>query len=548
MALISDIARKGRTVRRCGALALLLCAAAAWGNDEIAAETRQLRQTGQLSYPNIPIADAALLVEFYERRSFTPAWDSDADIAMLLTVFRASAQDGLQPADYHLARIGSTRDSLAAGRRLTERGSAAFDIMLTDGLARLVNDLHHGKVGPPPVPAQGDSSDSGERDPLADLEALVATESLSSAINEVLPRSRHYLRLRAALNRYRAIREAGGWPVVTDGPTIAPGERDARLALLAERLATTGDLQGGPETFPWYTEELEAAVRRFQARHGLDADGEVGRATLRAMNVPVDDRIDQLRVNLERTRWSAGDAQNDVVRVNIPAYRADLVRDGAVAWATRVIVGEPETETPELCSEIRYIVLNPTWTVPHSIASEELLGDIQNDPGFLARGGYDVFDREGNVVDPAGIDWAGLSANYFPYTLVQQPGPVNQLGQLKFVFPNSFAVYMHDTVARRLFEYDRRAFSHGCIRVDKPVDLAAELLGPEGWTRRGIETQIASAETRTVFLTTPMPVVVDYMTAEVDDVGTVRFHADIYDLDSAILEALDAPVTATPAK
>jgi murein L,D-transpeptidase YcbB/YkuD len=342
-----------------------------------------------------------------------------------------------------------------------------------------------------------------------------------------------YVRLQEALKQYRLIAEAGGWPSVPAGPTIEPGSNDPRVTMLAERLRATGDAESGGLAFPDYDDELQAAVLRFQSRHGLEADALVGPATLRALNVPVERRLEKFYVNLERTRQVFDNTYKDFVLVNIPAFEAYFFRDGKRVWETNVVVGKVETATPPLEARIRQVVLNPTWTVPHSIASEELLPRAQADPGFLARDGYDLFNPGGDQVDPATVDWQALHRNNFPFTLVQRPGTLNELGKVKFLFPNPHGVYMHDTRSKFLFSHYSRAFSHGCIRLQAPLDLAERLLVQEGWTRQQIDIQLQSAETRTINLAEPLPVILAYLTAVVDDAGTVHFYRDIYDMDPA---------------
>jgi len=290
-----------------------------------------------------------------------------------------------------------------------------------------------------------------------------------------------------------------------------------------------------------YNETLQSAVRRFQARHGLEVDGLVGRATLRSLNVSVQQRIDQIRVNLERLRWDLDTESHDLILMNIPAFKAYVIRDGDIAWTTNVIVGDPENKTPVFNSTLKSVVFNPTWTVPHSIASKELLPKIRQDPSFLRRGNYELFDRAGNRVDSSSVDWSAVKRKTFPFTLVQQPGPANQLGQIKFMIPNDYSVCMHDTPEKSLFASAARAFSHGCIRVEEPLGLAEVLLGSENWTREQVDSQLESNETRTVVLAEPLPVHVVYWTAEVDAQGIMHFYDDIYEWDATVLERLDRP-------
>ena len=338
-------------------------------------------------------------------------------------------------------------------------------------------------------------------------------------------------RLQDALEQYLQIAENGGWPTLPAGPTIAPGSDESRVAALARRLVVTGDLDARARVLTVYDDELQAAVRRFQARHGLETDALVGRKTLQALNVPVERRIAQLRLNVVRSRRVFDPGRSYFLLVNVPAFEATLVRDGEALMTTKVIVGEAETETPLFEAQMKHVVINPTWTVPYSIASNELLPKIQRDPGFLARGGYSVFDRDNQRVDAANIDWMSLHANYFPYTLVQRPGCANELGRIKFVFPNDYGVFMHDTPSKHLFARDSRAFSHGCLRMDNPIGFAERVLEPEGWTRGDILTQLEKTETVTVPLSEPIPVIVTYLTAVVDESGTVYFYRDIYGRD-----------------
>lgn len=366
--------------------------------------------------------------------------------------------------------------------------------------------------------------------------ALAATpaaraQRAGEAARAEAPASLQYQRLAQALERYGNLAAAGGWPAVPDGPTIEPGSTGPRIEALSERLAATGDLDPGRAGSDEYDAAMQAAVRAFQERHGLEPDGRVGRRTLAALNVPVERRVEQLRLNLRRTQALIANAPERFLLINIPAFEAYLVRDGHRAWKTKVIVGETKKETPPLETRIDYVVLNPTWTVPRSIATEELLSRIQADPGFLERGGYDVVDGAGRAVDSESIDWPALHEDDFPYVLVQRAGASNELGRVKFMLSNADGVCMHDTASPYLFEYASRAYSHGCIRMDKPMDLAEQLLEPLGWTREAIDAQLESGRTRTIPLGEPLPVIVTYLTAAIDDSGRTRFYPDVYGRD-----------------
>lgn len=337
----------------------------------------------------------------------------------------------------------------------------------------------------------------------------------------------------AALERFTQIDAAGGWPLLPPGPTMAPGSVDSRVPLVVKRLIAAGDLASNVQSDSVFDDAVEAAVMRFQVRHGLEPDGLVGKKTLRAMNVPAAERVAQLRINLERISKVFRADRADFLLVNVPAYEIYLVRSGAIVWDEKVIVGESETETPLFESAISHIVFNPTWTVPRKIAVEELLPRFTDDPSFFSRRGYDIVNAEGKSIEPSTIDWVNVQRGSFPYTLVQAPGPMNELGRIKFLFPNEFGVCMHDTPSRYLFANASRAFSHGCIRIAEPLDAAELLLEEHGWTRDTIENQINSGETLTIALSDPVPLVVAYLTARVGEDGTVYLYRDVYGLDVA---------------
>jgi murein L,D-transpeptidase YcbB/YkuD len=279
-------------------------------------------------------------------------------------------------------------------------------------------------------------------------------------------------------------------------------------------------------------------VRKFQHRHGLNDDGVVGRATLAEMNVPVETRIEQLRINLERARWVTHGLPDTFVAVNVAGARVYFLRAGQVVFESRAIVGKSYTRTPVFSAPMRYIDLNPTWTVPPGIVGE-VLARVKKEPGYLAKEGMWVL-HGGRPVDPTAIDFSSYSARTFPYVFRQAPGPANPLGHIKFVFPNEHNVYLHDTPSRSLFEREERLFSHGCIRVENPLRLAELVLDdPVLWSRASIEAAISTGETRTIRLERPLPVLILYWTASTDLDGELHFYRDVYKRDAELLAALN---------
>jgi murein L,D-transpeptidase YcbB/YkuD len=506
--------------------------------DFIRARVEELRANGVLQVRGQPVASRDLLPRIYENREFAPAWTTLRQIDSLLEVLDESYREGLDPDDYHAATVRSVRAAATELELLAPNERAELDLLLTDSVIRLGYHLRLGKVDPTAL--DGNWNSSGELlrgDPAETIQDAIDSPSLREFAARVIPRVFLYERFKSALAEYRAIEANGGWRLVPAGPTLAPGATDERVRALAARLAVTDDLPpSAAADGTVYDEPLAAAVRRFQSRHGLAADAVVGPATLAALNVPVAARIDQLRVNLERARWVLYDPESEFLVVNIAGFQLYIVRRGEVAWRTRVQVGRPYRQTPIFRAEMTYLVVNPTWTVPPTIYRNDILPAVRRDPGYLASRNIDAFDSRGVAVDPAAVDWSG---RHPPYRLVQRPGPDNALGRIKFMFPNEHAVYLHDTPSRDLYERDSRAFSSGCIRVEDPFELAEQLLGARG--RERLDAIAAGGRTQTVFLDKPMPVMLLYWTAEVDEDGQVSFFPDVYGRDPGVVAALAEP-------
>jgi len=494
----------------------------------------ELRAGREVRVDGERIAARRLIAEFYERLGFRPAW-TPARAQELVALVEASREDGLEPSDYHLAAL-----------RAGAEDQADRELLYTDSLARLAYTLYFGKLDPRQVDPQWNFGRTLDGiDPVQALEGILRAPALAPAVRAYAPQLPEYGNLRQSLARYRGIRDAGGWSGLPAGPTIKPGTRDPGVAALRARLAASGDLSPPAAPEPdaeFYDPELEAAVARFQRRHGLEPDALVGRRTRAALNVGVQARIDQIRVNLERLRWVAQDLKGDYLLVDIAGFRARLTLDGRLAWSSRVVVGRPYRSTPVFRATMKYIVLNPSWTVPPTILEEDIVPKVAQDPEFLARSHMQVLDFEGRAVDPTGIDWASYLGRPLPYQIVQAPGDDNPLGRLKFMFPNSHDVYLHDTPARNLFDKPERAYSSGCIRVEHPIELAVLLLDdPERWNRDALLEAIATGETRSVFLKRRVPVMLLYWTAVAADGGVVEFHPDLYGGDAQVLKGLRAP-------
>ncbi len=339
-----------------------------------------------------------------------------------------------------------------------------------------------------------------------------------------------------AMSMYEQIQEWGGWKPIPNGEKIEKGMRDPRLALIRERLVATGDLAASGGDPNVYDESVFDAVRRFQSRHGLTPDGIIGTRTLAAMNVPVETRIKQLAVNLKRLNEQSATLGRRYVFVNIAGQEVEAVSDGRVELRRRVIVGKTDRQTPEYESKITFIAFNPYWNVPRSIAKKDIIPKAIRDPGYLKRMGIRVLSDYGpnpRELNPYNVDWSSPAAERL--RLRQDPSRRNSLGTVKIHFPNPHAVYLHDTPSKSLFGRNARAYSSGCVRVDKVHDLVAWLLEEtEGWDRRKVDSTVASGNRMDVALGEPVPVYLLYLTAWVSADGVVNFRDDIYSLDKRV--------------
>lgn len=493
------------------------------------------------------------LEAFYEARGWQPLWVADGGITRkgdaLVAVLGDAHLDGLVPEQYDLAAIRPLLDARDAERL------AALELRLSNAYLGLAEDLGEGLL-PPEV---GEAEKLAPRAPV-DLVTALQRAAYSSDIDALVagyrPESERYQRLRGALAVYRSIAAEGGWSPIPEGVSLKEGMRDPRTPLLRERLRLWGDftadagdldLSADPTL---YDAPLVAGMQRMQERHGLEPDGVVGPQTLAALNVPVEHRIEQIVVNLERLRWMPDDLGRRHILVNQAAFMLDLVEDGASVRNMRVVVGKPKHRTPIFSEEMTYLVVNPYWNVPPSIARNELLPKIRQNADYLIDNNYQMLSGWGNdaaVIDPMSIDWSQVNRNSFGYRIRQNPGGGNALGRLKFMLPNRHNIYLHDTPAKSLFRRASRAYSHGCIRLHDPLGLAEAVLATNpGWSRARVEHTIASGERRVVSLADPIPVHITYITSWVDPDGTVQFRDDIYGRDAAIGRALDMVRAAAP--
>lgn len=352
----------------------------------------------------------------------------------------------------------------------------------------------------------------------------------SSATSPVVPEKAAlsaFAQLQAVQVRYQSIVQSGGWPAWELGAAIKPNVADKRVGTLRAILYATGDLPEGnsPETAT-YNEPLQEAVKKFQARHALKADGAIGKDTQAALAVSAAQRLAEITATLERMQQTPAPESDRYILVNIPGFYLQAMEHGRVALTSRVIVGTPDNATPLMARAITDVNFNPPWHVPSRIAAQELSAREENNPGYLQRSGFTLTDAEGNTVSAEEVDWSNTRA----YRFRQRPGAGNALGKIKFNFPNDHAVYLHSTAKPQLFSQDFRALSHGCVRVERTRELAQFVIrDTQGLNEDAINRLYDSSTTRTVRLLQPVPVHLVYWPAWVQpESGEVHFHPDIY--------------------
>jgi murein L,D-transpeptidase YcbB/YkuD len=516
----------GAALALCGAAALVPSPARAQ-SVSAAIHTLAVQASRSSTVPIGPYDERGWLDRFYAPRKYAPAWNSSTAAAALWVLRQAKLQ-GLDPLDYGT-------DSLQRQLRSKETDTARFDVALTSAMLRYLANLRIGRVRseyhthlPDPRLRQFD--------PVERLRAGLAAGRLQAAVQAAEPKIRQYGRVKAALAHYRELSGQSYPPLPRPGAKVAPGGAYPAVMALYERLVLLGDLaaDASPPSEGIYTGRMEEGVRHFQARHGLDEDGVLGRGTIDALNVPPAQRVRQLELTLERLRWLPDFSPGQLIVVDLPAYRLWALHNGSdeAPLEMRVVVGSAiKAETPLFVGQLRYIEFNPYWNVPRSILEKEILPRLERNRAYLAQNEMETV--------PPGASAADLRAGRG--RVRQRPGPKNALGAVKFAMPNPMDIYLHSTPTREVFERHRRDLSHGCIRVEHPAALAQYVLSQHRrWNADTIQDALQSGPTRHVDLTQAIPVVIFYATANVDSDGNPRFATDIYGRDPKLEQELAA--------
>jgi murein L,D-transpeptidase YcbB/YkuD len=476
------------------------------------------------------------VLEFYARREFAPAWEDPERLRHLTGALGSLIDDGLDPRDYDLPALEAwLRDTSSDPMALIE-----VELRATGALLRALRHLTSGRLDPGEAEAiwmhRPARDEARQRARVMEL-ASAALEDVSAAFSSARPDAELYAVLRethADLRREILEPEA---PMIPGGALLREGSLDPRVPALRERLGQiVPGADAGPASMELYGPALVAAVKAFQRSHGLEIDGIVGPDTLEALNRSRQERLDQVRVNLERLRWVSALTPTDLVRVDLAGGAVDVLRDGESIWHARVQIGRPARPSPSLLSEITHLTFNPAWTVPPTILREDTLPTVRRDPDFLERNRMRVFDGSGRELSADAVDWDQPTG----IVLRQDPGPFNALGKVAIRFHNPFLVFLHDTPSQGLFEREQRAFSSGCVRVERARELVEVLLRNESETRRREAIRLLEGdETRDFHLARPMPILMIYRTVGLGTEGELVFRPDVYQRDAALARALD---------
>lgn len=514
---------------------------------QVAAEIQQQEYTcrGEI------ICGLKIIPTFYQERNYAPVWFGIEGLhpaaRVLVQTIREVEQEGLIPSDYHLKAIEKLMAELPVGRFPPDESKAEkwgdLDLILTDAYLLLGSHLSGGRINPQNLHADWLISPRSY-DMLAVLNATAGTGQMINTLYRLRPVHAGYTKLLAALHPMRLLKAQGGWPRFEGKRTLRPGDVDPRVFTLRRRMTVSNDLKnsGPPEQPDLYDQNLVSAVKAFQSRHGLAPDGVVGRKTRQAMNVTATQRIRQIELNLERWRWLPRYLGDRYIIVNTAAFFLRVMENNKKVMEMKVVVGRPARQSPAFSATMTYMVFNPYWNVPRTIAVEDILPKLAHGVDYLIDQDIKVFSgwgEDARELDPLEINWSSYTGRNFPLRLRQEPGKKNALGQIKFMFPNKFAVYLHDTPQRSLFDEFQRDLSSGCIRVEDARSLAAYLLSDNpGWSRERLLEALETGSRRVVYVSKPITIHLNYMTAWVDEKGHLQFREDIYRRDRRLDYAL----------
>ncbi len=523
-----------RFILRFVAVFIFLNCAPAWAQDagQIQVAITQLLSGGQrMALPVERIRPA--LTAYYVRSAGSIYWIGTGRMDMFIQRLQNAKFDGLNPQDYPVESLIALRDQLNESDPMA---AAQAELTFSAFLVSYAADLKIGRVAPQKV-----DPNLFRNQKTIDVQRVLADLKKQSDPNKFLnsfePKNIHYQALKKMLKVYTQVIDEGmAWPVIGQGAVVKPGGSDPRVPNVRRLLSLTGDFEWADTGSPVYDQNLAIAVKRFQTRHGLEAKGLLGKQTIVTMNISPEERQRQIVLNMERWRWMPDNLGDEHFLINIAGFELQHWQSNTIVDRMDVVVGAVATQTPEFSGSMQYIELNPYWTVPYNIATKEMLPKLQANPMQYA-GDFEVY-AGGRLADWNSINWNSYGGTgSFPFTFRQLPGPKNALGKVKFMLPNKFNIYLHDTPAKDKFANVTRAFSHGCIRLSRPGDLAYSLLERKGMDRAAVDAIWAGGQNTRVDLPQAIPVHLIYATAFSSENG-IEFRTDVYGRDRKLYEAL----------
>jgi len=507
---------------------------------------RKILDDGNLSGHTRNLFAIKVLKQFYANRNYKPAWTEVKNIDDALLVIKEIEKDGLNPEDYHFSEIKRLADKFSINQPIDSIEFANFDVLLSDAIMVLAAHLISGKVNPEELKHQWEieTYDYSKRysDAPQAFQEMLNKQEIIEKINSLKPTHYMYKGLKNALAEFKSYEINGGWDSISVGPTIKLGNKSERVIAVRQRLLASNEMKEYvPANDSIYDSILQNSMKVFQKKYGIESDGNVGKQTLYELNIPVEYRVEQIKANLERGRWVLYEIENKFIAVNIAGFELYFVEDDKEILTSKVIVGKEHTKSPIFKETMKYVVINPTWTVPRSLYAG-YIKKLQDNPGYFAEKNMEVITTKGQNIPINGKDWSKYSVHNFPYMIRQKAGPNNALGYIKCMFPNKHSVYIHDTPARSLFNKDKRAFSHGCIRTQEIRTVAQLLLEPnnEGWTAEKIDKVIETRKTTTISLKERIPILILYWTAGIGFDQNFYFKPDVYSRDQVLIDALNA--------
>ena len=488
----------------------------------------------------------SLFISLYKDNDYKLLWNAEYrpsdDLKELIGYVKNVRNLGLEPNDYNFNHMEKLIDQAYVEGVLHDvLPLIMLDLCASSSAIVLASHLNAGKISPDKI----DSAwfvNPPKLDYAKYVNRALDEGSIKESFTNLQPNMKYYWSLAKKLKEYRKLKADGGFPPLPNASRLDGGDTSDLVLPVKRFLATTGDLGQNFAKNSKLSKNFKEALRQYQMRMDCEVTGDLNEATIEAMLVPIDQRIETIGLNMERLRWFE-QFENKYIMINVPQFKMRIIEDEKEVIGMKIVVGKEYDSTPMFSDKLEYIVFNPHWTVPYSIASEEMLPKIKANPGYLPSNNYKLLDgwgRNANEVDPYRVNWSNISEDNFPYVIVQQSGSFNALGAVKFMFPNNYSIYMHDTPAKYLFEKDDRDYSHGCIRLENPFELAEHLLrNKAGWDQQKQQEIMNKEEPVNVNLPVPIPVHIVYLTSWVDKYGNLNFRDDIYGHDVAQKKAIE---------